>query len=298
MNKLLTLSTTTALLSGLALATGCSSDGDSGPAAASVPANAIAIDATNAEATVASSVTTVDTLDLALAVETTPAMGLKDALALIEPRIEDAKSALKNSGADPAYGVAVSESGNCDVSGTFSFVGDEGGTSPSFTDSGTVNVVNCDDGLGFIINGNIKWVDSWNNDTGDYSDTMTGSISVEGTDPDAPFKFGFAGLDFAENGNELNSGAETYTITKATFAVDFVANGVNGGGFLVGLTAPVVESNGGWASCPESGHILITGANGTTAEGIYNGDGSTNPPGTMTIKANGAVVDALAPCYY
>ena len=108
MNKFLTLSTTTALLSGLALATGCSSGGDNGPAAASVPANAVVIDAANAETTVASSVATVDTLDLAFGVETTPAMGLKDALALVKPRIEDAKSALKNSGADPAYGVAVS----------------------------------------------------------------------------------------------------------------------------------------------------------------------------------------------
>ena len=291
MNKFLTLSTTTALLSGLALATGCSSSDDSGPAAAAVPANAVVIDAANAETTVASSVTTIDALDLALAVETTTAMGLKDALALVQPRIDDAKAALQNTGADPAYGVAVSESGNCGVSGTFSFVGDEGGTSPSFTDSGTVTMVNCDDGFDFTINGSIHWVDSWNNSTGDYSDTMTGSISIESTDPNNAFKFSFAGLDFAETGNELNIGAETYTVTKATFAVDFVAGGANGGGFLVGLLAPIVETSGGWASCPESGHILITGANGTTAEGIYNGDGS------MTIKANGTVVDAAAPCY-
>ncbi len=299
MNKFLTLSTSTAVLSGLLIMSGCSSDSatsvDGGVAA--VPANAVVLDETNAKATVASSVTTVDALDLALAVETAPAMGLLDALALVKPHIETAKNALQNTGADTVYGVAVSESGACDVSGTFSFTGDEGGTSPSFTDSGNVTLVNCDDGLGFIINGNITWVESWNQDTGDYNETQTGSISVEGNGTEA-FKFSFAGLDFAETGNNLVFGSETYTITKATFSVDFVGGGVNGGGFLAGLTAPIVETSGGYDSCPESGTILITGANGSTAEGIYNGDSSTNPPGTMTIKANGVVVDDLATCVY
>ena len=293
MNKLITLSTSTAVLSGLLVMSGCSSDSATATGStAAVPANAVVLDATNAEMTVASSVTTVDTLDFALAVDTAPAMGLLDALALVEPHIETAKDALQNNGADPAYGVAVSESGNCSVSGTFSFTGDEGGTFPSFTDSGNVTLVNCDDGIGFIINGNITWVESWNNETGDYSDTSTGFISVESTDVNNAFKFSFAGLDFAETGNDLVFGEETYTVTKATFSVDFVGGGANGGGFLVGLTAPIVESSGGYMSCPESGTVLITGANGTTAEGIYNGDG------TMTIKANGEVVDAAAPCYY
>ena len=299
MNKFITLSTSTAVLSGLLIMSGCSSSDDAGTSTttASVPANAVVIDEDNAEALVASSVTTVDSLDLALAVETAPAMGLLDALALVKPHIETAKNALQNTGADTVYGVAVSESGACDVSGTFSFTGDEGGTSPNFTDSGNVTLVNCDEGLGFIINGNITWVESWNQDTGDYNETQTGSISVEGNGAQT-FKFSFAGLDFAETGNDLVFGSETYTITKATYAVDFVADGVNGGGFLVGLLAQVVESNGGYESCPESGHILINGANGTTAEGIYNGDGSTNPPGTITIKANGVVVDDLATCVY
>lgn len=304
MNKFITLSTSTAILSGLLIMSGCSSSDDAGTGTgtstttASVPANAVVIDETNAEALVASSVTTVDTLDLALAVETTPAMGLKDALALIEPQINSIKNTISNSGADPAYGVAVSESGDCEFGGTFSFTGDEGGVSPDYTDSGTVTMVNCKITETLIVNGTVSWVDSGNYDTGDYNETLTGSISIESTDPNNTFKFSFAGLDFAETGNDLVFGSETYTITKATYVVDFVADGVNGGGFLVGLLAQVVESNGGYESCPESGHILINGANGTTAEGIYNGDGSTNPPGTITIKANGVVVDDLATCVY
>ncbi|MBE9567392.1 MAG: hypothetical protein IMF14_01765, partial [Proteobacteria bacterium] len=170
--------------------------------------------------------------------------------------------------------------------------GDEGGTYPSFTDSGNVTLVNCDDGFGFVINGNITWVESWNEETGNYSDTLAGSLSMERTGVTDSFKFSFTGIDFAETGNDLVFGSETYTLSRATFAIDFVASGTSGGGFLISLNAPIVESSGGYSSCPESGHILITGASGTTAEGIYNGDG------TMTIKANGEIVNAAAPCYY
>jgi len=290
MNKFLTLSTSTAVLSSLFIITGCSSS-DDGPAAATVPANAVVINETNAEATVASSVTSFDTLDTALGAEVAPAMGLKAALALVEPKIDAAKSALNNSGSDPVYGVAVSDSGNCNVSGTFSFSGDESGTFPSFSDSGTITMTNCDDGFGFILNGSLSFTSSWNVETGSYSDTGKGSMTIEGTGAQT-FKFSFTGLDYAETGNDLVFGSETYTITRATYAIDFTANGISSGGFAVKLTAPVVESSGGYDSCPESGTILITGANGTTAEGTYNGDG------TMTVKANGVVVNASANCYY
>lgn len=298
MNKSITLTASAALLSGLFSITGCSSSGGdddggtTGTTGATVPANAIVIDDTNAESTVAASVTTIDTLNGAVfAVETTPVMGLKDALALVKPRIEDAKNALKNSGADPVNGVTVNDSGNCVVSGTFSSVSDEGGTSPSFTDSGTLSFVNCDDGFGYILNGSVSFNDSFNIDTGDYSDTLTGTISIEGNGS-LTFKISLGGIDYAENGNDLVLDAETYTVTKAIYSVDFTADGVNGGGFLVGLTAAIVESNGGFNSCPESGTIHITGANNTTADGIYNVDG------TMTIKANGVVVNPAAQCYF
>ena len=84
----------------------------------------------------------------------------------------------------------------------------------------------------------------------------------------------------------------TYNTAKSTFAIDFIVNGISSDGFLSELKAAIVDSTG-FGSCPESGHIFITGANGTTAEGIYNGDGLT-----MTIKANGEVVDTGPVCYY
>lgn len=277
------LSSTALLLSSAFIITGCGSGGG-GSADASVPANAVVIDAENAEEAIAGSFTSVNTFNSVFGVEITPTLGVLAALDLIQPRIDDAKDALHNSGADLTYGVAVSESGNCEVSGTFSFTGDEGGSYPSFTDSGTVTVTNCDDGAGFTMTGSIHWVESWNNETGDYSDTTTANLSMVFDQGPA---FNFTGLNMAETGNDFDG---TYVITQGTFGLDFVVNGVSGGGYLVQLAANIVESSGGFYSCPESGHIIVTGANGSTAEGIYNGDN------TMTIKANGEVVNATAAC--
>ncbi len=79
----------------------------------------------------------------------------------------------------------------------------------------------------------------------------------------------FTGIDFQKSGEMLDG---TYTTAKSTFAIDFIVNGISSGGFLSELNAAIVESDGD--SCPESGAIKITGGNNTTAEGIYNGDGT------------------------
>lgn len=293
MYKFISLSASTAVLSSLLIMTACSSSSDSSTASSGggggggVPANAIVLDSSNAEPTVGTSVTTANALNLALAAQATPAIGLKDALALLEPRIESIKNTLQNSGIDIVYGADINKTGNCNVSGTFSYTGHKGGTAPSFTDSGTVTVTNCDDGNDVILNGNFSWIQSWNNSTGDYSDTLSGTFSVTYNGGGASGSFNFAGVDYAETGNDSVPGSETYNISKATFSVDLPG----GNGFLVKLTAPIIESVGGLTHCPESGTILITGAKNTTAEGIYNGDG------TMTIKANGTVVSTTAPCY-
>ncbi len=285
MHKMLKLSTSTVALSGVLLVVACSSssDGDGTTTGkASVPANAVVLDAANAETTVAVSVTTANALAFAaVGVEVAPAMGLYDALEAIQPRINRAKKSLKNSGADLVYGADLSEGGNCIVSGSYSGTGHSDTTS----DSGSVTLNNCDDGDGFILNGNFLWSSTNNVSTGDYTDSVSGSFSVVSTGS-LSFKFSFNGIDYAESGNYIS---EKSTVSKATFSVDFTG----GGGFLVAITAPIVESVGGFSSCPESGTILITGANGSTAQGIYNGDN------TMTVMANGVLVDAaVAPCYF
>ena len=284
MNKFLTLAASAALISGQLLITGCSSSDDSsGGGVAAVPANATAIDASNAESLIASISTSLSTFDQAFSVGATPLIGLEAAVDIIKPMINNRS---ENTGLDLATGVAYSDSGNCDVAGTFSVTGDETDDGVNFSDTFSASFTSCDDGVGFIIDGSATGTETENYSTGEYTDSFTGSISITFTSNTDTVKVSFTGLDFSEPGNNFNY---TYTTSKATFALVVTVNGANQYGFLAQLSAPIVESTGDF--CPESGHILVTGANGTTAEGIYNGDG------TMTIKANGTVVRTDAPCY-
>lgn len=295
MNKYLTISASTMLLfAGLFLITGCSSSDDAPVSATptptpTVPANAVEITAANAEATVAASVATASTFEdgiaAALAVETTPVIGLSGALDLVLPLIKDR---LNNSGIDPVYGVAYNESGACFESGTWSASGDEVFGETSSSDTFTATFVNCDDGFGFIIDGTLTGTvtEDYTMPYG-YTLAVTGNLSLIVTG-DSTVKISFTGIDFQKSGEMLDG---TYTTAKSSFAIDFIVNGTSSGGFLSELKAAIVESTG-FGSCPESGHIFITGANNTTAEGIYNGDD------TMTIKANGEVVEPSTVCYY
>lgn len=256
---------------------GCSSDDGGSGGTASVPTNAVVINETNAEPTIASAVSTSDLATLAFGVSATPNANLKNALDLIE-QIR-ANAGITNSN----LATGVTETYPCADSGNLTWSGTETATS----DSGTISFNNCNE-LGYVFTGSLKYSSTWNDTTGDYSDTASGSFSMDSASQG--FKFSFSGLDYAENGNEFNY---TYTVTKATFSINFVYNGTGNDGFLTKLTAPIVESAVDYYyGCPESGTILITGANGTTAEGIYNGDGY------MTIKANDVVVTTTASCYY
>ena len=287
MNKILTLAATVALISGQLIITSCSSSDDGGGGTATVPAtvpaNATVIDASNAESLIASISTSLSTFDQAFSVGATPLIGLEAAVDIIKPMINNRS---ENTGLDLATGVAYSDSGNCDVAGTFSVTGDETDDGVNFSDTFSASFTSCDDGVGFIIDGSATGTETENYSTGEYTDSFTGSISITFTSNTDTVKVSFTGLDFSETGNNFNY---TYTTSKATFALVVTVNGANQYGFLAQLSAPIVESTGDF--CPESGHILVTGANGTTAEGIYNGDG------TMTIKANGTVVRTDAPCY-
>jgi hypothetical protein len=276
MNKYLTLSTSAVMLSGLFLFTGCSSSSDDGGTpVASVPANAIVIDETNAETTVQAAVGSATTLGSVFSVETTQVLSLKSALNTITPILKNISTI------DVATGTDFSE--DCTGGGTVSGSSTETDDGTTYSESGTVSFNNCIE-QGFTINGTVTYSSSGNYVTGAYTDNFSGSLTMtfnSGSD-----SFNFSNFAFAETGNYSNY---TYTISQLTDAIDFVINGTQGGGFLVTLIAPIVESDGNY--CPESGHIKVTGGNDTTAEGIYNGDG------TMTIIANGTVVRTDAPCY-
>ena len=285
MNKILTLAATVALISGQLIITSCSSSDDGGGGTATVPANATVIDASNAETLVASVSTSLSSLDQALAVETTPVIGINTALDIVLPRI---KNSSKDSGIDLATGAAFSDSGACAVDGTYSFTGDESDDGVNYSETVTATFVACDDGLGFVIDGTLSGTSTENYSTGDYTDNFSGSLGITTVSGSDTITVSFTGLDFSETGNNFD---DTYTTSKATFALVVTVNGTTQFAFLAELSAPIVESSGGESSCPESGTIKITGGNGTTAEGIYNSDG------TMTINANGSFVTTAATCY-
>ena len=262
------------ILLGAALTlTGClggsSNNDDAKNKGASVPANAITITAANAEATVASAIAKKGMVS-ALGTVSVPSLTLGEALELV-------KKIRKSSSAIPATAIGVTDTQNCTGGGKVTVTSTVSGN----TDSGSVKFENCIE-EGFTFNGTLSYSDTYDPSTTVYSETTSGNLSATGSDATISFN----GFDFAANGNSTTA---HYTVTKFTFALDFTANGSAGGGFLVELTAPIVESTGD--SCPESGAIKITGANSTTAELIYNGNGTT------TIKANGVVVKASAACY-
>lgn len=251
---------------------GCNSGGgnDNGSGKATVPANAITITAANAEATLASAAANGDKAkQAALVTASAPNLKLVEALALVKK--------LKKTTASSVMTTGMTQTQNCTGGGTMTISSTVSGN----TDSGSVKFNNCIE-EGITLNGTLSVSETYDPSTTVYSDTASGSLTAAGND----ITISFNGFDFAINGNANNM---TYTITKYIVALDFTTNGSAGGGFLVELTAPIVESNGDF--CPESGAIKITGANNTTAELIYNGNG------TATIKANGAVVNPSAPCY-
>lgn len=272
--KILNTVISTSLIGTALVLPGCGGGGGGSSATAKVPANAVVIDSSNAEPTVqsaASSAQNVGQAFSAIGAETPTNASLKGKLHIVDQIIRKStvsgdSSATTATGASGTYYCP----GGGSVSGSYSTSGN--------TTSGSATFSSCSEGT-LTINGSLKFSDTYNNSTGDYSDSASGNLSM--VDSSSNLKISFAGLDYAETGNDFNG---TYTISKMTFSVDFTTGGTTGGGFLFELQAPIVESSGGFYSCPESGDILITGANGTTAEGIFNGDD------TVTIKANGSVV--------
>lgn len=280
MNKYLTISTSAVIFSGLILITGCSSSGGDGAAPGTVPAtvptNATVIDANNAEVTIEAAAGSATALGSVFAVETTQVLSLKSAIDIIQPILKNISTT------NVATGAAFSEP--CSGGGTISGSSTETDDGTTSTETGTGSFNNCVE-ASVTINGSVSFTSSMNYMTGGaYSDDISGSITMAFSASDS---FSFSNFVYAITGNHQ---LFTYTISQLTYAIEYVF-GAESGGFLVTLMAPIVESSGD--SCPESGHIKVTGGNGTTAEGIYNGNN------TMTIKANGAEIPASPTiCYY
>lgn len=275
MKNLHILPASAALLSGLILISSCSSEDGGSSSAATLPANAVVIDNTNAEQTIKAAAASTSTLGSALSVQATQVMSLRSVLEIIKPILNNTSTTNVATGA--TFSEPCADGGSVSGSETIT---DDGTT---YSESGTATFINCAEG-GITINGTSTYSNSVNDTTGAYTDNASGSITITftgGTDT-----FSFSGFVFSDTGNNLQN---TYTIDQLTYAIDFTLNGIQGGGFLVSLLQPIVESDG--SGCPESGHLLVNGGNGTSAEGIFNGDNAT-----LTIKANGAVVNSTASC--
>lgn len=243
------------ILLGAAVAlSGCAGSGDDDPKgkdAPGVPASAMTITTANAAGTLNGAVGYMgmgkEEAENAIGTVSAPDITLEAALGLAK------KIRQSSSNSVPAMATGVTESMPCTGGGTVTSSYTETGTS----DSGSMTMDKCIED-GFTINGIFNFSDTYDTSTTAFTLAASGNLSVTSTN----FMFNFNGFDFAENGNVISG---TYTITKLTYSIDFTTNGSAGGGYLLELTAPIVESTGGLVSCPESGAIKITGANSTTA---------------------------------
>jgi len=253
MNKFLTLSISTALLSGLFLITSCSSDDNGGGGgSAAVPANAILIDSSDkAETTTLFAVGTGTAIVSVFGVETSSAPTAKDILNIVFDKVHD------NSQTSVAFvnGVAFNEP--CDVSGSIS--GDETETATSY--NATANFNACNDGS-ITLAGKVSINTTFSATTGPYTAKASGNLTATFSSG----SLGFNGFNFAESGDD-STGA--YTTTVFTFAINPSA----GGGYAAKLTQPLVGNE--FVSCElTSGQVLITGAQGSQARATVNPDGS------------------------
>ena len=257
MKNLLVLSASTALLSGILLITGCSSDDSSSGASggsAAVPANAILIDSSaKAESTAVSAVVTGVAIVSVFAVETSTTLTGTDILNIAIDKV------LNNRQGSSSIATGVDLSGDfCPSGGSAS--GDEAETSTTYI--ATVNFNACSDGSTtltgtFSINATFTV-----NEDGPYTVNASGDLTATfGSD-----SLGFNGFSFIQSGDD---GTGAFTTTTFTYAINPSA----GGGFAVQLTQSLVGNE--FVSCQlTSGQVLVTGAAGSQARATVNSDGS------------------------
>lgn len=228
--------------------TGCGSDDSSSSA---VPANAITFSTSNA-ATAVGNVLAATASILAKGSTTTPSV-----TEIINNAIDTIKQSRNNTGQDPVSGIAFNDTTQCWNSGSLvesgnATLNDNGGNG-----SGTTVFNNCDEGFGVTINGTLNIGGSWNDSTGDYTDTASGSITV--TYNSTSTVVNVKNLSFKETGNDFTG---AYTISKMNYSYDPGSNG-----FSVGITTAL---NGINDDCP-TGAVLLKGADKTQVQATFNG---------------------------
>jgi len=224
------------LISSLVACGGSSGGGSKQP---TLPADAVSITSNNAAAVAESAISTVESISIIPTI-----IGVEANIPLVRIAINTLITNVFNE-KNPATSVAagVTDSYPCpsdgSISDTYTFSGDT-------SYSGTATFSNCNSD-GFILNGSFGYSSTWNNDTGAYSDSGSGSLTTTiGSD-----SFTMT-VDYAETGN-LSSGDYsvqlTYSITGSVI-----------GGYLVETTQAL---QGTYPGDVTSGQIIVTGANNT-----------------------------------
>lgn len=244
MNKFITHSTSTAVLSSLLIMTGCSSDGGGGVA---VPANAATIDATNAFALVQKA--SVAGFAIAEATENNSEAGQ---IAVCNPSGSSTTTVVENgdlfvTGSESAAGLVTLNDCGTFVSGV--------------TDT-------------YFIGGTLNFSESatFNLNTGDltFTENISGNaISLKITDVTTPAEeVTVNSYVISVNGSEAIFSSGTYSAT-----VQLSYDSSAGDGFAaqstIALTGPT-----GFNDCPTGGVLLVTGAAGTQARGTFANDGN------------------------
>ncbi len=117
------------------------------------------------------------------------------------------------------------------------------------TISGTIDLTDCDVGLGILINGRLSIIASENFTTLDYASRIGGTLTLsDGINPDAVFV-----MDFDISGND---GTGDFSLTT-----DFSVDGRPGGGYLVTTMQPIVGNF--FSFVYFSGQLIVDGADNT-----------------------------------
>ncbi|VAW64310.1 hypothetical protein MNBD_GAMMA09-1385 [hydrothermal vent metagenome] len=218
-------------------ACGDSSGGGGGPASVSpsLPADAIILTTSNANSVAQSATSTADTTAVLVGIEASlPAP--QAAINTLTDYVFD-KS---NRTSSIATGITTTDS--CPNGGTVT--DSYNGSTTSI--SGSFNFNQCDFG-NFKFNGNFSYSSTWNDNTGAYTDTGNGSLTL--TTPNDSYSMA---MNFTDTGNDI-SGDSSITLS-------FSISGANLGGFLVTTSQPLTSTNFTTAS---AGQLIVTGANNT-----------------------------------
>lgn len=255
MTELISRISTISILIAMFTVGGCGGSGsdDSG---LSAPAGAVTITDANAYSVVQDAISGSSALVGALGVEASELPGPMAVINIVQDKLDNRSPVAALS---TPTGVETTEP--CTDGGWITTNANDQDTAGSITFS------ECNEG-GVIINGTINFSVTANQNTGDFTMTLSGNLSAT----DGIETMSINGLAFSTSGNIYASGI---TINTYTYAADFPG----GGGFLVQLQAPIViDTMSG--TCPDSGIILITGAAGTQAKATINADD------TVTIEVN------------